>query len=90
MVLQPARATVTAKGQVTLRRALLDHVGVQPGGQVEFVPLPGGRLEVRPITGKGLESLRGILKRPGQRVVTIEEMNDTIAKGWAGLLTFED
>jgi hypothetical protein len=22
--------------------------------------------------------------------VTIEEMNETIAKGWAGLLTFED
>lgn len=90
MIPQPSSATVTAKGQVTIRRSLLEHIGVRPGGQVEFVPMADGRLEVRPVSGKGLESLRGILKRPGQRTVSIEEMNETIAKGWAGLLTFED
>lgn len=90
MMPHPTVATVTAKGQVTIRRSLLDHVGVRPGDQLEFIPLPDGRLEVRPAKGAGLESLRGILKRPGQRIVTIEEMNETIAKGWAGLLTFED
>ena len=90
MTVSPAYATVTAKGQVTIRRSLLDHIGVRPGGQIEFVPTSDGRLEVRPVTGKGLESLRGILKRPGQRVVSIEEMNETIAKGWAGLLKFDD
>ena len=90
MSAQPIRSTVTARGQVTLRRSLLAHVGVQPGGQVEFVPLPGGRLEVRPAEGKSLASLRGILKRPGQRVVTLEEIEETIQKGWAGLLEFED
>jgi len=33
--------------------------------------------------------LRGIVKWKG-KPVTIEEMNETIAKGWSGQLTFDD
>jgi len=38
--------TVTAKGQVTLRKDLLKHLGVQPGQKVSVAVLPGG-IEVR-------------------------------------------
>ncbi len=41
-----ATLTITAKGQVTLRRELLHHLGVQPGEQIEVSTLPGGRIEV--------------------------------------------
>ena len=37
--------TVTSKGQVTLRKALLAHLGIQPGQRVDVEVLPGGRLE---------------------------------------------
>ena len=39
--------TVTAKGQVTLRKDLLKHLGVQPGDRLEVDRLPDGRIEVR-------------------------------------------
>ena len=36
--------TVTAKGQVTLKKDLLKHLGVQPGQRLEVDLLPGGGL----------------------------------------------
>ena len=38
--------TVTAKGQVTLRQAVLDHLGVRPGDKVGISLLPDGRVEL--------------------------------------------
>jgi bifunctional DNA-binding transcriptional regulator/antitoxin component of YhaV-PrlF toxin-antitoxin module len=35
--------TVTAKGQVTLRQDVLQHLGVQPGENIELELLPNGR-----------------------------------------------
>jgi bifunctional DNA-binding transcriptional regulator/antitoxin component of YhaV-PrlF toxin-antitoxin module len=79
--------TVTAKGQITLKKELLRHLGVHPGQQIEVVQLPGGELRVRAVrrTGK-ISDAFGMLKREGQRTVSIEEMNDAIEQGWAGEL----
>jgi hypothetical protein len=38
--------TVTAKGQATLRRAVLDHLGVVPGARVTFSFLENERIEL--------------------------------------------
>lgn len=35
--------TVTSKGQVTLRKELLAHLGVKPGQRLDVEVLPGGR-----------------------------------------------
>jgi hypothetical protein len=35
--------TVTARGQVTLRKDALQHLGTKPGGKMELDLLPGGR-----------------------------------------------
>lgn len=79
--------TVTAKGQVTLKKELLRHLGVHPGQQIEVVQLPGGELRIRAVrrTGK-ISDAFGMLKREGQRVISIEEMNEAIEKAWAGQL----
>lgn len=90
MIPEPAYATVTAKGQVTIRRSILAYAGIGPGDRVEFVPMADGRVEMRAADTRSLASLRGILKRPGQRVVSIEEMNETIERGWAGLIDMHD
>jgi AbrB family looped-hinge helix DNA binding protein len=78
--------TVTGKGQVTLRKEVLRHLGVQPGEKVDVDLLPGGRVEVRAArrTGK-ISDVFGMLKREGQPTFTIEEINEAIARGWAGL-----
>ncbi len=77
--------TVTAKGQVTLRKDLLAHLGVLPGDKVSIEKLPDGRIEVRAAkpTGK-ISDIFGLLKREDGPVLSIEEMNEITADGWAG------
>ena len=76
--------TVTAKGQVTLRKDLLKHLGVQPGEKVVVDKLPGGRIEVKATrpTGK-ISDAFGFLKRKGGPRLSIEEINRIAARGWA-------
>jgi len=77
--------TVTAKGQITLRKDLLTHLGVQPGDKVVVDKLPDGRIEVklaRP-TGK-ISDVFGLLKRPGGPTLSIEEIDEIAKRGWAG------
>jgi AbrB family looped-hinge helix DNA binding protein len=35
--------TVTARGQVTIRKEVLQHLGIQPGEKIELYLLPDGR-----------------------------------------------
>lgn len=84
-----ASLTVTAKGQVTLKRELLEHLGVQPGQRVDFEKLPGGEVRVRAARPAGsidnfLHALDGKVKL--KKPLTIEEMNTIAAAGWAGEL----
>jgi len=78
--------TVTAKGQVTLRKDLLEHLGVHPGEKITVDKLPDGRIEVKAARPMGkISDLFGSLKtkRKG-RSLSIEEMNNVISRGWAG------
>ena len=77
--------TVTAKGQVTLRKDLLRHLGVQPGEQVTVDKLPDGRIEVKAARPAGkISDAFNLLKKGKGRSVTIEQMNRIAARGWAG------
>jgi bifunctional DNA-binding transcriptional regulator/antitoxin component of YhaV-PrlF toxin-antitoxin module len=74
--------TVTAKGQVTLRRAVLEHLGVKPGDKVQAALLPDGRVELVAAAACGdIGRLRGMLRRSGQRPISLEEMQDAIEAG---------
>lgn len=78
--------TITAKGQVTLRKDLLRHLGVGPGGKVDVTLLPGGRIQVTAAKPKGkISDFFGMLKREGGPTFTIAEINEAAARGWAGL-----
>ena len=79
--------TVTAKGQVTLKRDLLQHLGIKPGERVDFEKLPGGELRVRAARPAGtidgfLHSLDGKVKL--KKPLSIEDINRIAAAGWAG------
>ena len=74
--------TVTAKGQVTLRRAVRDHLGVTPGAKISVSLLENGRVElVAAAACDDIKSLRGALHRAGQRPVSLEEMQEAIEAG---------
>ncbi|HYC04117.1 MAG TPA: AbrB/MazE/SpoVT family DNA-binding domain-containing protein [Azospirillaceae bacterium] len=77
--------TVTAKGQVTLRKEVLEHLGVSPGDKLVVELMPDGKVQVGPAPRGSIESFFGSLAvPPGTPPVSIEEMNQAIAAGWAG------
>jgi len=77
--------TVTAKGQVTLRKDILKHLGVRPGEKIAVDKLPDGRIEVRAARPGGqISEVFNFLKRENGPVLSIEEMNEIAARGWAG------
>ena len=80
-----ATLTVTAKGQVTLRRELLRHLGVQPGDRIEVRPLPGGRIEVCAAGPPGhIDGFIGLLAGRTSRVASLPELRQAAEEGWAG------
>ncbi len=77
--------TVTAKGQVTLRKDLLKHLGVHPGEKITVNKLPDGRIEMKAARPtRKISDAFGFLKRKDGPSLSIEEMNKTAAQGWAG------
>lgn len=83
-----ASALVTSKGQVTIPIEIRKRFGIDTGVRVEFLENANGECVLRPKTGSIMD-LYGIVKWQGTPV-TIEEMNETIRKGWAGELEFDD
>ena len=77
--------TVTAKGQVTLRKDLLTHLGIQPGDKISVDKLADGRVEVKAVRrGNSISDVFGLLKKVDGPSLSIDEMNDIAAEGWAG------
>lgn len=76
--------TVTAKGQVTLRKDLLEHLGVQPGDKISVDKLPDGRIEVKAARpASDISDVFNFLKRKKGVALSIEEINKIAARGWA-------
>ncbi|HEX4158258.1 MAG TPA: AbrB/MazE/SpoVT family DNA-binding domain-containing protein [Rhizomicrobium sp.] len=79
------KLTVTAKGQVTFRKDVLEHLGVHPGEKIEVEKLPSGRIEVRAAKGaSSISSIFGMLKRRDGPRLSVDEMNRIAARAWAG------
>ena len=77
--------TVTAKGQITLRKDLLKHLGIQPGEKITVDKLPGGRIEMKATQPAGnISEAFGFLKKKGGPSLSIEEINRIATRGWAG------
>jgi len=79
-----SKLTITAKGQVTLRKDILKHLGVAPGEQVSVEKLPDGRVEVKAAPTGKISDIFDFLKKPGRRALSVDEMNRIVARGWAG------
>ncbi|POR54138.1 AbrB/MazE/SpoVT family DNA-binding domain-containing protein [Bosea psychrotolerans] len=79
-----ATLTVTAKGQVTLRKDLLQHLGVHPGDKLTVDKLPDGRVAVKAARPAGaISDVFDLLKRENGPSLSIEEMHEIAVQGWA-------
>lgn len=88
-----ASVTITAKNQITLRKSLLEAIGARPGDKLSVDVRRGTELVMSLNKPKPLSwsDLAGIYKRPPDVApLSIEEMNEVIARGWAGELDDND
>lgn len=77
--------TVTARGQVTFRKDVLQHLGIKPGEKIELDLLPDGRGVIKAAGQTGtIASFVGVLAGRTKKLATIEEINAAAAQGWAG------
>lgn len=77
--------TITTRGQVTFRKDVLKHLGIQPGGKIRLDLLPDGRAELKAERPQGsFRELHGLLRGKGNgKRLSIEEINDAIAESGA-------
>ena len=73
------QATVTSKGQITLPKALRDHLHLAAGDRVEFILEPNNVVRMIPRT-TSVTRLKGMLPKPAH-AVSLDEMADAIATG---------
>ncbi len=80
-----ATLTVTARGQVTFRRDVLQHLGIRPGEKIELEKLPDGRVTLLAARPAGaIDGFLGLLAGKTRKVATLEEIDQAAAASWAG------
>ncbi len=70
-------SALTVKGQMTIPKAIREHLHLKPGDKVKFFVHPDGTVFLLPKLP--VSALRGIVK--ARRRVTLEEMDEAIAAG---------
>ena len=68
---------VTSKGQTTLPRGVRSKLGLEAGDTVRYI-VSGERVQI--LKARRASDLGGMLYRPGQRRVSLEEMDDLSQK----------
>ena len=77
--------TITARGQVTFRRDLLQHLGIRPGEKIQVEKMPDGRVALKAARpAETIDGFVGLLKGKSRKKATIEEIDEAAAAGWAG------
>lgn len=77
--------SITSKGQITLRKDILNHLGVSPGEKIVVDKLPDGRIEIKAVrpTGK-ISEVFNLLKKKNGPSLSIEEIAEIAKQGWTG------
>lgn len=75
-------ATMTSKGQITIPKEMRDDLGLVSGSKVVFVRLSNGSYRILPRTRK-VSDLAGLAHDPNEAALTLEDMDEMIAEGWA-------
>lgn len=86
--------TITAKGQITLKRSILDRLGVRPGQMVNAEVMADGSLHItaaksvvvdpRQLPGAKDHPARGMFFKSGRTPATLADMQEAIEAGACG------
>ncbi|MBV6321516.1 AbrB/MazE/SpoVT family DNA-binding domain-containing protein [Duganella violaceipulchra] len=75
---------VTARGQVTLKKEVLQHLGIRPGDKIELDLLPNARGILKAAQPDGtIAGFVGLLAERTKKVATLEEISEASEQGWA-------
>jgi antitoxin PrlF len=69
-------ATITSKGQTTIPVEVRRHLNLKPGDKIAF-NIEDGRVVLR-ARNRSIMELAGVLKRAGEKAMTIGEMNEAV------------
>jgi AbrB family looped-hinge helix DNA binding protein len=76
-------AIITTQGQITIPKVIRDYLHLDPGSQVDFVIDENGIVKLIPLNVP-VQSLSGVLNRPGMTAATLDEMDEAIREGSHG------
>ncbi|MES2128297.1 MAG: AbrB/MazE/SpoVT family DNA-binding domain-containing protein [Pseudomonadota bacterium] len=77
--------TVTARGQVTLRKEVLQHLGIKPGDKIELDLLPDAKGMLKAAQPEAtIGGFVGLLAGRTKKVATLDEIGEASARGWSG------
>jgi antitoxin PrlF len=77
--------TVTARGQVTFRKDVLQHLGIRPGERIELEKQPDGTVTLRAARPLGkIDNFLGLLAGRTRKIATLDEIREAAAAGWSG------
>jgi bifunctional DNA-binding transcriptional regulator/antitoxin component of YhaV-PrlF toxin-antitoxin module len=80
-----AALKITVGGTITFPQDFLKYLGVQPGDKISVEKLSGGRIELKAVSPRGqISDAFDFLKRENGPSLSIEEINQFAAEGWAG------
>lgn len=74
-------ATLTSKGQVTIPKDIREFLHLHSGDKIEVLPTENGEAIIRPVTIT-VDDMFGVLKKPGQKSISVEEMNQALKQGF--------
>jgi len=77
-----ATSKLTSKGQITVPKAIRDHLSLEAGDRVDFMINEDGTVEVRALE-RPIDELYGFLHRPGVAAVSLEQIDEAVAEGRA-------
>lgn len=84
------RLKVTAKGQITLKRDVLDHLGIKPGDEIDVDLLPQRGAGLRSVSKGSIEDFFRAGSNPHSIHATLEDIQNAIEAGWAGEVNVND
>jgi antitoxin PrlF len=72
-------ATITSKGQVTIPKSVRESLHLKTGDRISFSVHGDNEVVITPVTSS-VDDVFGMLHRAGVKSVSVEEMNEAIAK----------
>jgi antitoxin PrlF len=77
--------TVTERGQVTIRKDVLKHLGIKPGDKIELDLLPDGKAVLKAAQRKGtIDDFINLFAGQSYPYISDEDLKKAIERAWAG------